>query len=87
MRPRPSRPWQGEGPGPGGGTRQPAMLPDLKILAWKQAGQAFPGDAPGAGAPFDPGNPTVTNHAVDGASGDNQDRGRLIRPKIPFIVQ
>jgi len=62
------------------------MRAGLEPLARQQTGQAFPGDAPGAAAPLDPGDPTVTNHPVDGAAGDNQDRRGLIRPKKTLLV-
>jgi len=58
----------------------------LKPLARQQTGQAFPGDAPGATAPLDSGDAAVTNHSVDGAAGDNQDRGGLIRPEKTLLV-
>jgi hypothetical protein len=58
----------------------------LKSLARQQTGQAFPGDAPGAAAPFDPGDPAVTNHPVDGAAGDHQNRCGLIWPEITLLI-
>jgi hypothetical protein len=58
----------------------------LKSLARQQTGQALPGDAPGAASPLDPGDPAVTNHPVDGAAGDNQDRRGLIRSEKTLLV-
>ena len=58
----------------------------LKYFARQQTGQAFPGDAPGAAAPLDPGNPAITNHPVDGSAGDNQDSRGLIRPEKTLLV-
>jgi hypothetical protein len=58
----------------------------LELFSGKQAGQAFPGNTPGAAAPFDSVDPAIVHHTVDGAPRKNQDFGCFIRPKKPFFA-
>ena len=83
-------PFLGEMAGPrawGGLIRPGGEAAGLKPLARKQTGQAFPGDAPGAATPLDSRDPTVTNHPVNGATGDNQEGRRLIGSKKALLLQ